>query len=109
MPQNSHNKISQDSLKHYNEFRNIRTEALRWVQMTTDVGIKFKVETSDTERDQQLLEFITIDIIKLEKQHPSSQVIITLPMNTIINSYIKNTPCHGISFISVSFTLLTVS
>ena len=46
MPQNPQNKISQTALKNYNESRNFRTEALRWVQMTTDTGIKFKVETS---------------------------------------------------------------
>ena len=37
--------ISKTELKHYNEFRNVITEALRWVQMTTDTGIKLKVET----------------------------------------------------------------
>ena len=46
MPQNPQNTISQTALKNYNESRNFRTEALRWVQMTTDTGIKFKVETS---------------------------------------------------------------
>ena len=46
MPQNPQNTISQIALKNYNEFRNVRTEALRWVQMTTYTGIKFKVETS---------------------------------------------------------------
>ena len=46
MPQNPQNKISQNAIKHYNKFRNIRTEPLRWVQMTTDTGMKFKVETS---------------------------------------------------------------
>ena len=35
--------------------------------MTTDTGIKFKIETPAKERDQQLLDFITIDIIKLEQ------------------------------------------
>ena len=49
MPQNPQNTISQTSLKHYNEFRNVRTEALRWVQMNTDIGIKFKVEKSAKE------------------------------------------------------------
>ena len=46
MPQNPQNTISQTALKHYNEFRNVRTEALIWVKMATDTGIKFKVETS---------------------------------------------------------------
>ena len=64
---------------------NVITEALRWVQMTTDTGIQFKVETLSKERYQQLLYFITIDILKLEQQHPSSQDIITLPMNPRIN------------------------
>ena len=55
--------------------------------MTTDTGIKFKVETSAKEIDQQLLDFITIDILKIEHQHPSSQDIILLPTTPIINSY----------------------
>ena len=46
MPQKPQNKISQTALKHYNEVRNVRTEALRRVQMTTYTGIKSKVETS---------------------------------------------------------------
>ena len=45
MPQNPQNTISQTSLKHYNEFRNVIIEDLRWVQMTTNTGIKLKVET----------------------------------------------------------------
>ena len=46
---------------------------------------QLKVETSAKEIDQKLLEFITIDILKLEQKHPSGQDIITLPMNPIIN------------------------
>ena len=57
--------------------------------MTTDTGMKFKVETPYKERYQQLLEFITVDILKLEDQHPSSQETTTIPMNTIINSSFK--------------------
>ena len=45
------------------------TEDLRWVQTTTDTGIKFKVETSAKERDQKLLGFITIGVLKLEQKH----------------------------------------
>ena len=70
MPHNPQNTISQTALKHYNEFINVIIEALRWVQMTIDTGIKFKVETSAKERYQQLLDFITIDILKLEQQNP---------------------------------------
>ena len=66
MPQNPQNKISKNALKSYNKFRNVKTEALGWVQMTTNIGIKSKVETSAKERDQKLLDFITIYIIKLE-------------------------------------------
>ena len=35
--------------------------------MTTDTGMKLKVETSSKEINQQLLEFVTIDILKLEQ------------------------------------------
>ena len=45
MPQKPQNKTNQTALKHYNEFKNVRTEALRWVQITIDTGIKSKVET----------------------------------------------------------------
>ena len=45
MPQNPQNTISQTSLKNYNKFISVITEAIIWVQITTDTGIKFKVET----------------------------------------------------------------
>ena len=64
----------------------VRTEGLRWVQVTTDIGIKLKFETSAKERDQKLLNFITMEILKIEQQHPSIQDIITIPMTPIINS-----------------------
>ena len=51
-PQNTQNTTSQTALKHYNEFINVRTEYLIWVKMTTDTGIKFKVETSSKKRDE---------------------------------------------------------
>ena len=38
-------KIIKTSVKHYNEFRNVITEDLRWLQMTKNTGIKFKFET----------------------------------------------------------------
>ena len=92
MPQDPNNKISQTTLKYQNEFRNIINEALRWVKMTTDTGIKFKVETSAKERNQQLLDSIIINILKLEQQHTSSQYIITLSINPFINSYFNKHP-----------------
>ena len=62
------------------------------MQITTYTDIKFKVKTSAKERDQQLLDFINIDIIKLEQQHNSSGDIINLSMNPIINRYINKHP-----------------
>ena len=65
MPKKPQNTIIQTAIKYYNEFKKIRTEDLRWVQMTIDTSITFKVETSAKEKDQQLLDSITIDILKL--------------------------------------------
>ena len=45
MPQNPQNTIIQTALKNYNQFRGVRTEALIWLQTTTYVGEKLKVET----------------------------------------------------------------
>ena len=47
----------------------VRSEDLRWLQITTDTGKKLKVETTIKERDQQLLEFITIDVLNIEQQN----------------------------------------
>ena len=60
--------------------------------MTTDTEIEFKVETSAKERDQQLLDFITIDVLKIENKHSSSQYIIPLPTTPITNSSFKKHP-----------------
>ena len=65
MPQNAQNKISQNALKYYNQFRSVRTEALKWLQITTDTGMKLKFETTFKERDQKLLDFINIDLLKI--------------------------------------------
>ena len=37
-------------------------EALRWLEIVTDTGIRLKVETTAQEIYQQLLYFITIDV-----------------------------------------------
>ena len=92
MPQNPQNKIIQTALKNCNKFRNVRTEDLRWLQTTTDTGIKFKVDTSTKERDQQLSDFINIYTIKLEQKHNSSEDIINLSTNPIINSSFNKHP-----------------
>ena len=44
------------------------------------------------EIDQQLLDFITINVLKIEQQHYSDQDIITIPMNPIIKSYSSKNP-----------------
>ena len=60
--------------------------------MTTGTGNKIKVETTSKEREQQHLEFITIYVIKIEQQHPSSQDIITITTDPIINSSFNKHP-----------------
>ena len=89
---NPQNTIIKNALKHYNKFRSVRNEDLRWLKITTDTGTKLKVETKVKERDQQLLEFIKIYVLKIEQQHPSGQEIITLPMTPIINSSFNKHP-----------------
>ena len=92
MPQKPQNTIIQISLKHYNKFKNVRTEILVWVQITTYTGKNLKFETTVKERYQQLLDFITIDVLNIDQQHPSSQYIITLPMTPIIKSSFNKHP-----------------
>ena len=40
---------------------------LRWLKIATDTGKRLKIETEFKERYQQLLDFITIEIIKVEQ------------------------------------------
>ena len=60
MTHNPQNRISQTSFKHYNQFRSVRTEELIWLQITTDTVNNVKLETEVKERDQKLLDLITI-------------------------------------------------
>ena len=92
MPQNPQNTKSQTSLKHYNQSRSVRTEALRWLQITIDTVNKLKFETTVKKIDQQLLDFIIIDLLKIEQQHYLYQDIITIPMNPIMNSSFNKHP-----------------
>ena len=62
-----------------------------------------KVETSAKERYQQLLDFINIDILKLEQQHNYSEEIINIYTNTINNSSFNK---HTISWELIHFCLL---
>ena len=45
MPKNPQNTRSQTVLKDYTRFISIRTDELRWLQITTYTGKKVKVET----------------------------------------------------------------
>ena len=67
MPKNPQNIISQIPPNNYNQFISVRTEALRWLKIATNIGKKLKIETEVKERDQKLMDFITIDIIKIEQ------------------------------------------
>ena len=63
---NPQNTIIQTELKHYKQFRSIRTKALRWLQITIYRVNKTKVENEAKERDHKILNFITIELIKFE-------------------------------------------
>ena len=60
--------INKTALKHYNQSRSVITEALRWLQITTDIGKKIKVETETKQIHHKLLDFIKIDIINVERK-----------------------------------------
>ena len=92
IPQNPQNTIGQTALKSYNQFRSVRIKDIIWIQITTDTGVKLKVETTSKERGQQSLDFIIIDVIKIKYQRPSSRYIITLPITPIINSSFNKHP-----------------
>ena len=92
MPQNPQNTILRTALKHNNGFISVKTEALRWLKTTTDTGKKLKYETTVKERDQKLLDFITINVLKIIKQDFLFQGIITLLMTPIINSTFNKHP-----------------
>ena len=67
MPKNPQNTISKNAIKHDKTFIVVRTEDIIWLQITADTVMKLKVETRFKERDQNLLELITIDVLNIEK------------------------------------------
>ena len=54
-------------------------------------------------QSQQLLDFITIDVLKIEHQHYLDQDITTIPITLIINSYFNK---HPKSWELIDFRLL---
>ena len=52
IPKNPQNTIIQTPLNHWNQFRSVRSEALRWLKITTDTVKKLKVEIKVKERDK---------------------------------------------------------
>ena len=69
MSQNPQKTISKAEIKNYNQFKSVRTEALIWLQITTNTGKKLKVETEAKERYQKLIDLITNKTIKFEHQN----------------------------------------
>ena len=61
-------------------------------QITTYKVKKPKVETIVKEIGQQLLDFIIIDLIKIEQEYSSDEEIINLTMTPITSSYFNKTP-----------------
>ena len=92
MPQNSQHTISQTAIKHYNQLRSVRTEALIWLQFTTALGNNLKIEIDTKHRYQQLIDFIPIEIIKVYKKPLSEPNIITISVDHIINNSFNKTP-----------------
>ena len=92
MPQNQQHIISQNPLKHHNQFLSVRNEAIRWLKIKTDPGKKLKVESTVKERYQQQLCFNKIDIIKVKQNKSTDQDIFTIPINPTINSYFNKYP-----------------
>ena len=79
MPQNPQNTTIQTALKHYNQFRRVVTEALRWLKTTKDTRKIIKVETETKERYQKLLDLIKIEIIEVEGQKSPDNGILICP------------------------------
>ena len=85
-------KISQIALKNYNQFGSVRTGALLCIQFTTYLGKKLNIETDTQHRYQQLIDFILIGSMQVDKKLSSEQNIINISMDTIINISFNKTP-----------------
>ena len=109
MPQNPQNKISQIAIKHYIQLISVRTEALIWVQITTDTGMNLKVETTLKKYIKNYWNSLPFMYLKLDSyilQVSTSSIYPLFQSSTVFST---NTPFHGNSFIAIYFALLTVS
>ena len=105
MPDNPQNTISQPAIKFYNKFRSVRTEALRWIQFVQPCGKKTRTNTMSRQRDEQLLDFLQIDIITgLLPQHQQQ----TTNSVHLDSTYPLMSPqaCHSFSETPLTWELL---
>ena len=109
MPQNPQNRIIQTELKHYDQFRSVSADTIRWLQINTDTGKKPKLKTRAKEKYQQLLDFITIDVLNIEQQYCSDQENITLPMTQFLRKGQNTTHHPALTGFMYSFTSITTT
>ena len=67
MPQNPQNIINQNALNYYNQFMSVRTEAIRCVQITTDIVIKLKSEKKSKKDINNYWTSLTLMYLRLDR------------------------------------------
>ena len=60
------NTISPNTIKHYNHYRKVTSEALEWIRMTTAVGQKIFVRIDPTQVGNELLDYFRVNIMKID-------------------------------------------
>ena len=78
MPHNPQDTLGLPALKFYSRMRSVRLEALSWLKLVTEKGASMRTTTIPHYNQEELLDYIMLDVIK--------PTIILTPPPTIINS-----------------------
>ena len=60
------NTVSPNSIKHYNKFRSVRSEALDWIRMVTHVGQKIHIRIDPVQIGNELLDYFKVNVMTID-------------------------------------------
>ena len=79
MPGNPQNTISTTAIKRYNDYRSVRIEALEWFKITNQEGKSTRVSTITKNVEEELLDYIKIDIMDTTTEQENNEYISAAP------------------------------
>ena len=79
MPDNPQNTISTTAIKRYNDYMSVQVETSEWFRITIQEGKSARVPTITKNVEEELLDYIKIDIMDTTTEQESNEYISAAP------------------------------